>query len=65
MITQGFLGADKILEPSGKLLKVKQKRVGILGMKAPAREHTEIYTADGVSDDVTRSTTICMCNYQL
>jgi hypothetical protein len=25
--------------------------VGLAGMKAPAREHTEIYTADGVGGD--------------
>lgn len=46
---QGFLGADKILEADGKLLKFKQKRVGILGMKAPAREQTEIFTPDGAT----------------
>lgn len=44
---QGFLGADKILESSGKLLKFSTKRVGIMGMKAPARENTEIFTPDG------------------
>mmetsp|Transcript_11603 Transcript_11603/g.18933 ORF Transcript_11603/g.18933 Transcript_11603/m.18933 type:complete len:408 (-) Transcript_11603:811-2034(-) len=46
---QGFLGADKILQPDGKLQKFKQKRVGVLGMKAPAREQTELYTADGAT----------------
>lgn len=44
---QGFLGADKILEPSGKLIKFQNKRVGITGMKAPAREDAEIFTPDG------------------
>jgi aminomethyltransferase len=44
---QGFLGADKILTPDGKFKKVQRKRVGIAGMKAPAREHTEIYDATG------------------
>jgi aminomethyltransferase len=39
----GFLGADKILTPEGKFQKVARKRVGIAGMKAPARQHTEIY----------------------
>jgi aminomethyltransferase len=43
----GFLGAEKILQPDGKLQKVSKKRVGIMGMKAPAREHTEIYDASG------------------
>ena len=43
----GFLGAEKILKPDGKLQKVAKKRVGIMGMKAPAREHTEIYDASG------------------
>lgn len=47
LFSKGFLGADKILHPDGKLKPVKQKRVGIAGMKAPAREHTEVYTADG------------------
>jgi aminomethyltransferase len=44
---QGFLGADKILTPDGKFQKVARKRVGIKGMKAPARQHTEIYDATG------------------
>jgi len=43
----GFLGAEHILTPEGKFQKVEKKRVGIMGMKAPAREHTEIYNADG------------------
>mmetsp|Transcript_7770 Transcript_7770/g.11147 ORF Transcript_7770/g.11147 Transcript_7770/m.11147 type:complete len:422 (-) Transcript_7770:174-1439(-) len=43
----GFLGADKVLTPEGKFQKVARKRVGIMGMKAPAREHTEIYDATG------------------
>jgi len=44
---QGFLGAEHILTPDGKFKKVARKRVGIMGMKAPAREHTEIYDASG------------------
>lgn len=44
---QGFLGAKHILTPDGKFKKVERKRVGIMGMKAPAREHTEIYDATG------------------
>lgn len=46
-IQQGFLGADKVLAADGKLLPVAQKRVGIMGMKAPAREGAELTTADG------------------
>ena len=44
---KGFLGAEKILDPSGKLLPVDVKRIGIIGMKAPAREHTDIFSPDG------------------
>ena len=43
----GFVGAEHILTPEGKFKKVEKKRVGIFGMKAPAREHTEIYDATG------------------
>jgi aminomethyltransferase len=44
----GFLGAEHILTSDGKFQKVDKKRVGIIGMKAPAREHAEIYQdADG------------------
>ena len=43
----GFLGSEHILKPDGKFEKVKNKRVGIKGMKAPAREHTEIYDSTG------------------
>lgn len=46
---QGFLGADKVLDATGKLLPVARKRVGILGMKAPARDHTDIFTVDGTT----------------
>ena len=44
---QGFLGAANFLTPEGKLKKQEKKRVGIIGMKAPAREHTEIFDATG------------------
>jgi len=44
---QDFLGAKHFLTPEGKLKKQESKRVGIFGMKAPAREHTEIYDATG------------------
>ena len=43
----GFLGAEHILTPEGKFKKVPKKRVGIKGMKAPARDHTEIFDATG------------------
>ena len=43
----GFLGAEHILTPEGKFKKVPKKRVGIKGMKAPARDHTEIFDAAG------------------
>ena len=44
---QGFLGADNFLTKDGKFKKQTRKRVGIAGMKAPAREHTEIFDATG------------------
>lgn len=43
----GFLGAEKILKPDGGLVKADRKRVGISGMKSPAREGAEIYDAEG------------------
>lgn len=43
----GFVGAEHVLKPDGKFQKIARKRVGILGMKAPAREHSEIYDATG------------------
>jgi aminomethyltransferase len=43
----GFLGAEHIVGASGKLRKATKKRVGIAGMKAPAREGTIIYDAEG------------------
>jgi aminomethyltransferase len=46
-VEQGFLGAEKILTEDGKLRKQTRKRIGISGMKAPARDHTEIYDATG------------------
>jgi len=42
-----FLGAEHILTPEGKFRKVARKRVGIMGMKAPARGGAEIYDAAG------------------
>jgi aminomethyltransferase len=46
-VEQGFLGAGHFLEPNGKLKPVTKKRVGISGMKAPARGHTEIFDKEG------------------
>jgi len=46
-LEQGFIGADKFLTPEGKLKAVTKKRVGLMGMKAPARSHTEIYDSSG------------------
>jgi len=43
----GFIGAEHILTPEGKFKKSSKKRVGIMGMKAPARGHAEIYDATG------------------
>jgi aminomethyltransferase len=43
----GFLGADKILTALGKFKKITKKRVGIMGMKIPAREHAEIFDGTG------------------
>lgn len=46
-LEQGFLGAEMFLEKSGKLKPITKKRVGLSGMKAPARGHTEIFNSDG------------------
>merc|ERR1712071_421667 len=46
-IEGGFLGAEHILKPDGKFQKISRKRVGIKGMKAPARQHAEVYDATG------------------
>jgi len=46
-VEQGYVGADTFLTPEGKLKKQPRKRIGILGMKAPARQHTEIYDSLG------------------
>lgn len=46
----GFLGAENILAPEGKLQKASKKRVGITGMKAPAREGTIIYDGEGFKE---------------
>lgn len=47
----GFLGAEHILTEDGKFQPVSRKRVGLAGMKAPAREHTEIFAAGGADGD--------------
>eukprot|EP00949_MAST-11_sp_MAST-11-sp1_P003809 g3809.t1 len=41
----GFLGADVVQSQLGG--KITRKRVGLVGMKAPARTGAEIFTADG------------------
>ena len=46
-VEQGFLGAHYILTPDGKFKPVTRKRIGITGMKAPAREGAIIYNSDG------------------
>jgi aminomethyltransferase len=48
-IQQGFLGAEHMLTPEGKLKPVTRKRVGIMGMKAPAREHAQLYDETGAT----------------
>mmetsp|Transcript_9531 Transcript_9531/g.14723 ORF Transcript_9531/g.14723 Transcript_9531/m.14723 type:complete len:409 (+) Transcript_9531:133-1359(+) len=42
----GFLGAEHVLTPEGKLQRPSRKRVGIMGMKAPARQGVEIYDSE-------------------
>ena len=42
-----YVGAEHFLDRDGKLKATATKRVGISGMKAPARAHTEIFTPDG------------------
>mmetsp|Transcript_26453 Transcript_26453/g.40990 ORF Transcript_26453/g.40990 Transcript_26453/m.40990 type:complete len:410 (+) Transcript_26453:88-1317(+) len=44
---QGFNGAKHFLTPDGKLRKQVKKRVGIMGMKAPARAHAEVFDETG------------------
>lgn len=46
-LERSFLGAEHILKEDGKFQKISKKRVGIKGMKAPAREHSEIYDTTG------------------
>ena len=38
---------ENFLKEDGGLKKVTRKRVGIAGMKAPARQQTELYDASG------------------
>lgn len=45
----GFLGSEHILTDTGKLKKVTKKRVGLMGMKAPARQHAEIFDSSGAT----------------
>merc|ERR1711920_1191026 len=44
----GFLGAEHILKPDGKFQKITRKRVGLKGMKRPARKNIEIYDSCGM-----------------
>mmetsp|Transcript_61437 Transcript_61437/g.139077 ORF Transcript_61437/g.139077 Transcript_61437/m.139077 type:complete len:205 (+) Transcript_61437:184-798(+) len=53
---QGFLGAEHFLTPEGKLKKTSRKRVGLAGMKAPAREGAEIFVDDEKVGVVTSGT---------
>jgi aminomethyltransferase len=46
---QDFTGATTFLTSEGKLKKQSRKRIGIIGMKAPARQYTEIYDSDGIN----------------
>jgi len=48
-VEQGMLGAAHFLEPNGKLKPIAKKRVGITGMKAPARSHAKVYCSKGVT----------------
>ena len=41
------IGAEKILGQINKSVPVTRRRVGITGLKAPARDHAEILSADG------------------
>jgi aminomethyltransferase len=52
----GFLGAEHILTKDGKFKPVTRKRVGIMGMKAPARDHTEITAGGATIGEVTSGT---------
>lgn len=43
----GFLGAETILGQINKEVPVTKRRVGLSGLKAPARDHCDILSADG------------------
>jgi aminomethyltransferase len=45
IVEKGFLGANHFLLPDGTVKPVSRKKVGIAGMKAPARGDTEVYSA--------------------
>jgi len=47
-LERNFLGAQHIINEEGKFKRPTKKRVGIKGMKAPAREHVEIYDSSGM-----------------
>ena len=46
-LEQGFLGAEHFLNKDGSLKPATKKRVGLVGMTAPARAHIEIYDESG------------------
>jgi len=52
----GFLGCEHVLTPEGKLKKQTTKRIGISGMKAPARQGTPIFVGDVQVGHVTSGT---------
>lgn len=60
-IEQGFLGASHFLKPDGKLIKPARKRVGFMGMKAPAREGAEIFDDKDNKIGVVTSGTFSPC----
>ena len=61
-LEQGFLGASNFLTPEGKLQKQAEKRVGIMGVKAPARDGAEVYDESGKTkiDTITSGTFLAM-----
>jgi aminomethyltransferase len=60
-LEQGFIGASKILKPDGKFQPVSRKRVGLFGMKAPARQHAEVFDMEGNSIGEVTSGTFSPC----
>ena len=46
-VERSFTGAEKFLTEGGGLAKTGKKRIGLAGMKSPAREGTKIFDATG------------------